>query len=81
MTKDTNLILQNKYLPIYEVSFGLKILRDDCTLNPHLSHDTTVKNQTLIYGIFFDNLMPLFDVFASAATLSTLFLLNISMYM
>ena len=44
MTKDTNLILQNKYLPIYEVSFGLKILRDDCTLNPHLSHDTTVKN-------------------------------------
>ena len=31
--KDTYFILQNKYLHIYEDSFGVKILRDDCTLN------------------------------------------------
>ena len=27
---DTYLILQNKFLHIYEYSFGVKILRDDC---------------------------------------------------
>ena len=31
--KDTYFILQNKYLCIYEDSFGLKILRDDCASN------------------------------------------------
>ena len=31
--KDTYFILQNKYLRIYEDSFGLMILRDDCASN------------------------------------------------
>ena len=31
--KDTYFILQNKYLRIYEDTFGTKILRDDCTPN------------------------------------------------
>ena len=30
--KDTYFILQNKYLRIYEDTFGTQILRDDCTL-------------------------------------------------
>ena len=30
--KDTYFILLNKYLRIYEDSFGAKILRDDCVL-------------------------------------------------
>ena len=30
--EDTYFILQNKYLHIYEDSFGAKILRDDCAL-------------------------------------------------
>ena len=29
--KDTYFILQNKYLRVYEDTFGTKILRDDCT--------------------------------------------------
>ena len=36
--KDTYFILQNKYIRIYEDSFGgfgAKILRDDCPPNPH----------------------------------------------
>ena len=35
---DTYFILQNKYIRIYEDSFGgfgAKILRDDCPKNPH----------------------------------------------
>ena len=35
--KDTYFILQNKYLPIYEDSFGVKILRDDCALSKYKS--------------------------------------------
>ena len=31
--EDTYYIVQNKYLRIYEVSFGPKILRDDCNLS------------------------------------------------
>ena len=34
--KDTYFILQNKYLGIYEDSFGTKILRDDCVLSKYL---------------------------------------------
>ena len=29
--EDTYFFLQNKYLRIYEDSFGVKILRDDCS--------------------------------------------------
>ena len=32
--EDTYFILQNKYLGIYEYSFGAKILEDDCILSP-----------------------------------------------
>ena len=37
--EDTYFILQNKYLPIYEDSFGVKILllRDDCALSKYKS--------------------------------------------
>ena len=34
--EDTYSILQNKYLCIYEDSFGLKILRDDCARKVYL---------------------------------------------
>ena len=31
--EDNYFIFQNKYLCIYEYSFGAKLLRDDCALN------------------------------------------------
>ena len=42
--KDTYSILQNKYLCIYEDSFGAKELRDDC------AHGTTFQFYTMEVG-------------------------------
>ena len=58
--RDAYFILQNKYLCIYEDSFGAKILRNDCTLNLFFFHSisSTISLLPCVHLLIYSGFFP-----------------------